>query len=129
MLNINVETARKILQESSRNMRGSLVAMGLYDIENGKVIASMDSNEKAASEIGQITGGLQDAIKDANFAPLRDWYMMRLSGDIIMVVLRESDEFQGGMVVEGTKANLGLLMSVGIPQALKMMREARNTSR
>jgi hypothetical protein len=72
----------------------------------------------------RITDYLKDSLRDSGFpVSLNRYYLMDLTDDKVAIVVQLSDEFQWGMLIDLSKIGLGMVLNIGLPQAMDLFKE------
>lgn len=126
MINVDVSKLESACTFIEDTLRGGLLAMDIWDTESGLSLAGINSNPAATALFNQLTGDLEGTLLGSGFPGLNRYYLLDLKDDKIVVVLRQDGDFLGGMLLDATKTNLGMLVGVVIPRTLESMTAARH---
>lgn len=66
-----------------------------------------------------MTGEISETLTGSGFPGLRQFYLMDLKDGQIAVILRHGQALSSLMLLDAKNANLGILMGVAIPGAIK----------
>lgn len=126
MLDVDIEKLEACCADMEKTLRGGLLAMDLWDRESGLSLAGFNPQPAATALFNQVTGDLEETLTGSGFPGLNRYYLLDLDGNNMVVVLKESAEFLGGILLDSSKTNLGILVGVAIPKVLKAMTDSRN---
>ncbi len=101
MLDVDTAILDKVVAEQERQLRGALVSMDLWDRESGLSLAGFNSQPAATALFNQVTGDLDYTLKESGFPTLNRFYMLDLTDGKMVVILRQADDFLGGMLLDG----------------------------
>lgn len=72
----------------------------------------------------RITDYLKDSLRDSGFpVNLNRYYLMDLTDNKVAIVVQLSDEFQWGMLIDLNNVGLGMVLNIGLPQAMELFKE------
>jgi hypothetical protein len=92
-------------------------------VADGMSIASYNAQPKASALFNQLTTTIMKTLRSARFPNLNKYYLLDLEGDHMVIVLPLGD-YRWGILVNSKKVQLGLVLSVAIPNALETFDEA-----
>ncbi len=101
----------------------ALISADIWIKGTGTSIAGFNGNPRATALFDQITKDIVKSLKSSGFPVLDKYYLINLADGKLVVVLNHGD-YLWKMLVDGDKANLGLLLNIAIPDALKALDEA-----
>lgn len=96
-----------------------LVSMDICDRSTGLSLVAYNSQTAAAALFAKVTRDLTQTLDDAQFAPIKRYYLVELEGDRAVVVLRHSDQLQSTMLLDSSAVSLGWLLSMVLPQVME----------
>jgi hypothetical protein len=114
-LNGCIELLRKQLGEA-------LVATSIVSMSDAQSIADFNSKTGAASVFIQVTEFINESLKKG-YPPLGKYYLLDLENDRLLIFL-PLGEYQWGIAVDSSKAKLGLLLNVVIPEIVGAFADA-----
>ena len=117
-LNSAIETLRGLLKEG-RN------GADIWDPDTGLVLAGYNSQPEASALFNQMTTEINDVLSGASFPELNRYYLLDLKANNLAVI-QVHDGMMSGMLLDSTKVNLGVLISVAIPKYAAAIADAIN---
>jgi hypothetical protein len=108
-----------------KTLRGSLIATDIWDREAYVSLAAHNSRAEAVSLFTHIANSTDEKLAQAGFPGVDHWYMNHLKGGLIGLVVYHGDDILQGILIDTAKANIGVLVSVAVPQMLTMVQAAR----
>jgi hypothetical protein len=120
---MDVKKLNEAIEVLKGDLGGALLATDIWATADGQSLAGFNPQPKAAALFNQVTDNMLNALKGAGFPTLGRYYIMDLV-DGKMAVLLPLDEYQWGMLLDSTKAPLGLLLNVVIPQIIDKFEDA-----
>ncbi len=124
---MNVKKLKEAVEILKEDLDGALMATDIWGIGTGTAIAGYNQNPKATALFEKVTDYMRKALKGAGFPDLKDYYLLEMDNNAMVLVLQFKEEgFQWGILVDSSKVNLGLLLSIAVPNARKAFLEAVN---
>jgi DNA-binding response OmpR family regulator len=120
---MNVQKLNKAIEILKESLGGALMATDIWGSADMQSIAGFNSQPAATALFGQIINSTNRALKDSGFPMLGKYCVFDLV-DGKMVVLIPMGEYAWGMLVDGKKAQLGLLLNVALPRAIAAFEDA-----
>jgi DNA-binding response OmpR family regulator len=120
---MNVQKLNKAIEILKESMGGALMATDIWGSADMQSIAGFNSQPAATALFGQIIVSTNRALKDSGFPMLGKYCVFDLV-DGKMVVLIPMGDYAWGMLVDGKKAQLGLLLNVALPKAIAAFEDA-----
>ena len=120
---MNVKKLEGAIDVLKENLGAGLLACDIIGSEDGQSIAGFNSQPAASALFAQITNMMAKSLDDSGFPSLGRYYLLDLVDEKMVIVLTMGD-FQWGMLLDRSKAQLGLLLNVVIPKAIDSFEEA-----
>ncbi len=120
---MNVSKLNKAIEVLKESMGGALMATDIWGTHDMQSIAGYNTQPIATALFGQIINSTNVALKEAGFPILGKYCVFDLV-DGKMVVLIPMGDYAWGMLVDGKKAQLGLLLNVSLPKAIAAFEDA-----
>ena len=120
---MNVSKLNKAVDVLKESLGGALLATDIWGSADMQSIAGFNSNPAATALFGQIINSTNVALKESGFPVLGKYCVFDLA-DGKMVVLIPMGDYAWGMLVDGKKAQLGLLLNVALPKAIAAFEDA-----
>jgi len=120
---MNVQKLNESIEVLKNNLGQSLVACDIFTTEDAQSIAGYNTQPVASALFCRITNMMNESLADSGFPTLGKFYLLDLANKFKVVVL-PLGEYQWGMLIDGTKIQLGLALNVALPKAIKAFEEA-----
>ncbi len=121
---MNVELLKKAIKVLREDLGDALVSTVIWKTETGISIAGYNDNPKGPAFFGQMTKYIQNALKGAQYPGLKDYYMLDLVNGKLAVILQLEGGYQWGILVDRDKANMGIILSIAVPDAMEAFKKA-----
>lgn len=121
--NMNVSKLNKSIEILKESLGGALLAADIFGTADMQSVTGFNSNPAACALFGQIITSTNRALKDSGFPVLGKYCLFDLV-DAKMVVLIPMGDFIWGMLIDGKKAQLGLLLNIALPKAIAAFEDA-----
>ena len=99
------------------NLGSGLIACDIFAVQDGQSIVGYNTQPKACALFTNVTNYLIDVLKESDFPRLGRYYIIDLEGGKLMVVI-PLGAYLWGILADGTKVQMGLLLNVAIPNAV-----------
>lgn len=124
---MNVKKLKEAIEVLKDSLDGALIATDLWPTGSGTAVAGYNQNPQATALFDKVTDYMRKALKGAGFPDVKDYYLLEMEGNAIVVVMQFKEEgYQWGMLVDNNKVNLGLLLNIALPEARRAFLEAYN---
>ena len=120
---MNVSKLNKSIETLKESLGGALLATDIWSSSDMQSIAGWNSNPAATALFGQIINSTNQALQGSGFPGLGKYCIFDLV-DSKLVVLIPMGDYAWGMLVDGKKAQLGLLLNVALPKAIAAFEDA-----
>lgn len=120
---MNVAKLNEAVEILKEDLGDGLIACNIFTVETGLSITGYNSQPKASALFNQVTSNLVKILKAANFPGLGKYYIVDLEDDHMAIVL-PLGEYRWGILVNTKKVQLGLLISLAIPNCIEAFEEA-----
>jgi CheY-like chemotaxis protein len=120
---MNVQKLNKSIDTLKENLGGALLAADIWGTADMQSIAGFNSQPAATALFGQLINSTNRALKDSGF-PILGKYIIFDLVDGKMVALIPMGDYAWGMLIDGKKAQLGLLLNVALPKAIASFEDA-----
>ncbi len=120
---MDAEKLNECIEIPRSQLGDSLLATDIFGASDGQSVAGYNTQPAAAALFNKMSDFMIEALDEAGFPPMGSYYMLNLADDK-MVIIMLFGEFRWGMLVDGKKAQLGLLLNVIMPKMIKAMEEA-----
>ncbi len=124
---MNVKKLKEAIEVLKESLDGALIATDIWPTGSGTAVAGFNQNPQATALFDKVTDYMRKALKGAGFPDIKDYYLLEMDGDAMVVVMQFKNEgYQWGMLVDTNKVNLGLLLNIALPEARRAFLEAYN---
>ena len=120
---MNIEKLEAVIADSKAVLKDGLIAVDIFERKNGLSLAGLNSQPVAVALFTQVMEYLESTLQESAFPPLDKYFLMDLKDGHLIAVINHGDLLQGMMV--NSRVNLGVLLSVVIPKAIKGVADAR----
>ena len=120
---MNVSKLNKSIETLKENLGGALLATDIWGSADMQSIAGWNTQPAATALFGQIILTTNQALKGSGFPMLGKYVIFDLV-DGKLIVLIPMGEYAWGMLVDGKKTQLGLLLNVALPKAIAAFEDA-----
>ncbi len=120
---MNISKLNLAINTLKEDLGDGLVATDIFTVADGISIAGYNPQPKASALFNQMTNYIIKTLRGSNFPNLNKYFIMDLEGNHMVVVLPMGD-YRWGILVDTQKVQLGLLLSVAIPNSVKAFEEA-----
>ena len=133
---MDLKFLNRILAEAEDALGGALAATDVFSKQSGMSIAGIRTAPKACALFNAVMERTTEAIKKSGL-PIPDnlqSLIIQLGADnenplVLIAVIELDAKYRWGMAVDLTKASLGLLVSVVLPDAIPQIRQALSAGR
>ena len=125
---MNLKDVNSILAEIEDGLMGGLATIDVFSKSSGMSVAGIRSSPKACALFNILCDRITEAIKKSAL-PVPEYVhqtMLRLGEDgvVMIVVVDVNEKYRWGMAVDCSKAQLGILVSVVLPDIKPRLRDA-----
>ncbi len=125
---MNLKTVNSVLAEVEDGLSGGLSTIDVFSKSTGMTVAGVRSSPKACALFNILSERITETIKKSGL-PVPEYVsqtLLRLGedGSIMIIVTDLTEKYRMGMAVDVTKASLGVLVSVVLPDAIPRLRDA-----
>ena len=125
---MNLKVVNQLLAEVEDGLMGGLAATDVFSKASGMSVAGVRSSPKACALFNLLCERITETIKRSGL-PVPEYLaetMLRLGDDgiVMIVVVDINEKYRWGMAVDCSKAQLGILVSVVLPDIKPRLREA-----
>lgn len=130
---MNLKVVNEILAETEDQMMGGLAATDVFSKQSGMSIAGIRSAPKACALFNVVCERTIEAVKKSGLPIPHDLSSMLFtlgSDESVLIGVVELDaKYRWGVAIDLSKASLGLLVSVVLPDSVPRLRLALGSSR
>jgi hypothetical protein len=126
-VNINVERLQKLIGDMREALPG-LIVTDFWIAETGESIAAHNLQPGASMLLNKLTNDLIDALTSSGIPSLNRYFLLELQGDGASMVILHGDDLRQGVGLDTRYTNIGTMLALGLPMALRGVEEARATA-
>ncbi|MDC0717379.1 hypothetical protein [Nannocystis bainbridge] len=125
---MNLPEIHATLSEMEDTMLGGLAAIDVFAKNSGRSVAGLRTSPRACALFNILFDRIGDTLKRTGLPVPETMHqtMLRLGedGEVMIIVVDLSDKYRMGMALDCTRAQLGIMVSVVLPDAITRMRAA-----
>lgn len=121
---INTELLNQTIEDVRSFLKDGLLACDIWHIKDGLSLAGFNSQPAAVALMSKITTEMQNVLDSSGFPKLNRYFIIDLETDKTVLIIRHGGDMLQGILLDTTKANLGMLLSVVLPRALEQVAKA-----
>ncbi len=122
---VDIRKLDSLIAEIQAPLRGSLLAAEVWERNPLRSLAAINPQPAAVALEERIYEGVQQALSQAGWPGLHQYYLMELAGGELNITLICGTDLMMGLLVDGKANNLGVAFSVIIPKCLQGIEAAR----
>jgi len=119
---MNIDKLNECIELLKKQMGSSLLATSIVSTSDAQAIADYNSKPGADAIFIEVTNLINDSLKKG-YPQLGKYYLLELQEDSMLIVI-PLGEYQWIIAVDTTKAKLGLIMNVVLPDAISAFENA-----
>ncbi len=119
---MDIDKLNECIELLKKQMGGALLATSIVSTSDAQAIADYNSKPGADSIFIEVTDLINDSLKKG-YPLLGKYYLLDLQENSMLIVL-PLGEYQWVIAVDTTKAKLGLIMNVVLPDAISAFENA-----
>ncbi|GHF14229.1 hypothetical protein GCM10011600_13950 [Pseudolysinimonas yzui] len=123
-MNVDVARLEKLVGEMQERLPG-LLATDIWIAETGESIAAYNPQPGASVLFNTLTDDLIDALATAGIPTINRYFLLDLEGDAATLVILHGDDLRQGVGLDTRYTNIGTMLALGLPMALRGVEEAR----
>ena len=120
---MNIQKLNQAIETLREDIGEGLISCDTFTVSDGMSVASYNPQPRASALFNQLTTNLMKTLKGARFPNLNKYYILDLEGDHMVIILPLGD-YRWGMLVNSNKVQLGLLLSIAIPNSIESFESA-----
>lgn len=125
---MNLNEVQATLTDMEDSMLGGLAAIDVFSKTSGMSVAGRRSSPRACALFNILVDRIGDTIRKSGL-PVPDSIQQTLlrlgdDGQVMIVVVDLTDKYRMGMALDCNRAQLGIVVSVVLPDAIPRMRAA-----
>lgn len=120
---MNVQKLNQAVQQLRNELADGLLATDIFTVADGLSLAGFNTQPQASALFNRVTDQINSTLQGSDFPLLNKYYILDLDDNKLVVIL-PLGEYRWGILCDGQKTKLGLLLNVTIPQIIKTFNEA-----
>ena len=121
---MNIQILKESVEVLKRDLDGALLACDIWAPNSAQSIVGFNPQPKATALFDKLTKFLRESLATAEFPPINEYYMLDLANNATVIILQLENGYQWGILADKSKVQLGLLLSIAIPNAKAKFNEA-----
>lgn len=125
MSKFDSEALNQLLKQTKKQLRGGLLATNIWDRETEEEYAQLNDQRTAVRMFNALTDSIDSVLQNSQFPQLRNYYILELEQSHLAVIVRHGDDVLQGLLLDIKECNIGVLLSLTIPNLRKAVKAAR----
>jgi hypothetical protein len=122
---MNIAKLNTAMDSLKDDLGEGLIAANIFTASDGLTITAYNSQPRASALFNQVTSNLIKILKAASFPGLGKYYIIDLEENNMVIILPLGD-YRWGILLDTTKVQLGVLVSIAIPNCIDAFEEANS---
>lgn len=110
----------QMVETLKHTLGNGLIATDIWDREVGLALHGHNTQPAAVALFTELVNQLEQTLAGSNFPKLNRYFILDLTGNHTVVLLKLGGNMLQGMLIDSTKVNMGIVLSVAVPTMLKM---------
>lgn len=124
-MQINTDKLETSIQDLKSTLKEGLLAVAIWDSSTGLALAEYNPQPAGVALFNELTSVVQSTLAGSGFPGLRRYYFLDLEADHSAMLVQHGDGLLQGLLMNSSKVNLGILLSVALPKMLTSVQAAR----
>lgn len=124
MNNVDIDKLSVAIEEMRAVLKEGLVATDIWTRQDGLSLAGYNAQPAAVAVFTQLFADAVGALQDSGFPGVNRYLLIDMQDDMSVIVIRHPADLLQGILMNNKKVNLGILLSVALPKAIKTVTEA-----
>lgn len=125
MLDLDIEALDTHLAEIRGLLKDGLLSASIWARETGLSLVDYQPSHVSIALFNRLTDEIHSTLSGAGFPGLRRYYYIDLEDNQSVLILCHGNDLMEGLIMDSKRTNLGILLSVAVPKALKAVESAR----
>ncbi len=121
---IDLSGLDKAVANASSSLKDALLAMDVWDRSTGFSLGGINTQPAATALFNHITGDIVGILNDSGYPGLNRYYMLDLEDNKSVVITMHSDVILSGMLLDSSRASLGIVVGLVLPKLIADMQAA-----
>ena len=119
---MDVEKLNACIDIPKSQLGEGLLATDIFGASDGQSVAGFNPQPAASALFNKLSDFMIEALDSAGFPNMGRYYTLSLQDEKMVIVMLFGD-YRWGMLIDGKKAQLGLLLNVVMPKMVKALEE------
>ena len=115
---VDKESLNRLLDKLKNSLADSLIASEIYHLPTRQTLNSWNCGISMGAKFGEFSQSISQQLPKFDFPPLNRYILFHLSGDQYLLILSLCD-YLWCIRADGHRVQLGYLLNLAIPQAIK----------
>jgi YesN/AraC family two-component response regulator len=120
---MNIKLLNSAVEALKEDLGDGLIATDIFDSTEGQSVAGYNPQPKACAMFTRMTSQINTALSESGFPILGKYFMLDLADKRRVVVIPLGD-YIWGILTDGKKTPLGLLLNIALPKVVDAFEEA-----
>ncbi len=125
MLNVDIAKLEQAVNDLRGLLRDGLLSTDIWDRSTGLSLAAVNPQPAASALFNMLTNDISSTLSNSGFPALNRYYLLDLANSNSVVIIQHGPDLMQGLLLDSSKANMGILFSVALPKALDAVQKAR----
>ena len=125
MLNVDIAKLEQAVNDLRGLLRDGLLSTDIWDRSTGLSLAAVNPQPAASALFNMLTNDISSTLSNSGFPALNRYYLLDLSNSNSVVIIQHGADLMQGLLLDSSKANMGILFSVALPKAIESVQKAR----
>lgn len=125
MLDLDIDALEDHLTELRSLLKDGLLSASIWARATGLSLVDYQPSHVSIALFNQLTDEIHATLSGSGFPGLKRYYYVDLQDDQSVLILCHDDDLLEGLILDSKRTNLGILLSVAVPKALKAIQASR----
>lgn len=107
MIDVDIDARQGLVDELQTTLKDGLVATDIWDRQTALSLVGVNQQPAACALFTTLTNELADTLSGSGFPGLSNYYLLKLEGDHLVVILRYGQELLHGIILKADKVTWG----------------------
>jgi hypothetical protein len=123
---MDINVVQNILNELKDSLGDGFMATDIWEKNAALSIAGINTQPKATALFNRVTEMIGQSLTGSEglFQTNLETAILKLENGLYIYLVELNSDFRWGMLVDGKKVQLGIMLSISLPSAIKKLRNA-----